>query len=230
MSPLSSSPSTHVLWRAPSAFNLAAIALFLSLLGLAIAYLLVAAAANNPATLSASVWSEPVMEKNLAGAKISVPAAWVRTPSPNGEDFSDQLDLHLNLQFAPRAKPLALEIHLIPLIKAQPSSYLLDAIYLRQFSSSQRNGVPGLVGKPLKPTLGFQNETVWYDPLSPRPFVAKCLGASTDRVPVSCLRTVHLTSRLAAVYQFDAALLAYWREFDAVVQPILMQIGVFSTP
>jgi len=228
--PLLSSPSAKpAIWSAPSPFNLAGIALFLSLLGLGFAYLL-AAAAKNPAILSASVWSEPLIEKTLAETQISVPAAWVRTPSPNGGDFSDQLDLRLNLPLGSAAQPFAIKVRLIPLSKAEPSSYLLDAVYVRLFSSSQLNGVPGLVGKPLKPTLGFQNETVWYDPLSARPFVAKCLGAGTDRAPASCLRTQKLTSRLAAVYQFDADVLAYWRDFDATVQPLLTRIGVFSTP
>ncbi len=226
---LSSLYAKPTVWNPPSPFNLAVIALFLSLLGLGFAYLLVAAA-NNPASLSASVWSTPVIEKTLAGTKISVPAAWVRTPSADTGDFNDQLDLRLNLRFAPEARLYALKVRLIPLYEAQPSSYLLDAVYLRLFSSSQLNGVPGLVGKPLKPALGFQNETVWYDPLSARPFVAKCLGAGTDRQPASCLRTQKLTSRLAAVYRFDADVLAYWREFDAAVQPLLAQIGVFSTP
>ena len=64
---------------------------------------------------------------------------------------------------------------LLPRSRARPSSALLDGVYLHQFGDETLDGVPGLVGKPLLDSDGFSGESVWYDALSPDPFVAKCL-------------------------------------------------------
>jgi len=227
MPPISPSSSGSISRQAPSAFNLAAIALLLALIGLGFAYLL-AAAARRDQTIIASTWSKPVVHKNLAGAQLTIPASWMRRPLGRDGDIVEQVDLKVNLRFAPGAQPFPVKLRLVALAKGQPSSYLLDAVYVRQFSSLQEQGAPGLVGKPLKPVEGFQNETVWYDPLSPNPFVAKCLSENANGSKASCLRTVQLTSKLALVYRFDADLLIYWKNFDATVRPILLQIGVFT--
>ncbi|VAW17295.1 hypothetical protein MNBD_ALPHA12-457 [hydrothermal vent metagenome] len=227
MTEISTSPSTSSRWRPPSLFNLAAIALLLALAGLGAAYLLLAMANNRPET-KLSTWSKPLVQKNIAATELTIPASWI-SASDNGNSASgDQLDLEVNLQFAPGAKPHPVKLRLIASSKAQPSSYLLDTVYLRQFSPLQENGVSGLIGKPLNPKEGFENETVWYDPISTRPFVAKCLGANINSPEASCLRTVQLTSQLAIIYRFDVDLLAYWKNFDATMLPILTQIGVFS--
>ncbi len=252
---------TH--WRPPSVFNLTAIALLLTLIGLGAAYLLVAAA-KNPQITKPSVWSEPLIRKNVAGTKLTIPASWLGASWGENGDFSDQVNLEVNLQFSSqerfqdkwprlsvsktrpnkdlsegfgsnktemaRTRPHPVKLRLLALSKAQPSSYLLNTVYMRQFSPLQKNDVSGLVGKPLKPEEGFENETVWYDPLSPNPFVAKCLGGNINPAKASCLRTVQLTSRLAVIYSFDADLLVNWKNFDATTKPILTQIGVFSTP
>ncbi len=233
MPEMSSFTSATTRWRQPSLFNLLAIALLLALAGLGAAYLLVAAAKTAQISKPSS-WSEPLIRLNLAGAELTIPRSWMRTSSgENGQDNVQadlQVDLELNLQFAPGAKPYPVRLRLIAAAKVQPSSYLLDTVYMRQFSSRQKNTIAGLVGKPLKPREGFQGETVWYDPLSPNPFVAKCLDESLNSTEAGCLRTVQMTRRLAVIYRFDADLLAHWKNFDATMQPILAQIGVFTTP
>jgi len=209
-------------------FNLAAIALVLTLIGLGVAYLLVAAA-KRPATMIASRWSEPVMHKKLAGTQLLIPKSWMRASwGQQGGEFAEQVDLRLNLRFGPETKLFTVKLRLIALAKAQPSSFLLDAVYARQFSLRQVSGAPGLVGKPLNPTEGFQSETVWYDPISPNPFVAKCLSENAGGATATCLRTVQASRQLAVIYQFDADLLPYWKNFDAAMLPFLAQIGVIS--
>ncbi len=83
----------------------------------------------------------------------------------------------------------------------------------------------GLVGKPLSGAEGFEGETVWYDPLSARPFVAKCIEPVEAGQPAACLRTVHLPGQIALTYRFDASLLPYWKTFDETLKPWLVQIG-----
>ena len=72
----------------------------------------------------------------------------------------------------------------------------------------------GLIGKPLQATDGYDGETVWYDALSADPFVAKCVAPVAEARRRRCLRTVYLGPGIAAVYAFDARVLATGREFD----------------
>src|SRR5690606_36522236 len=94
-----------------------------------------------------------------------------------------------------------------------------------QYDEGMKDGVPGLVGKPLKAAEGYSGETVWYDPLSPAPFVAKCASGVTPDKPDRCLRTIHLRTGIAAVLSFDATALAGWRNFDEELALWLGQIG-----
>ncbi len=68
-------------------------------------------------------------------------------------------------------------------------------------------------------------KTVWYDPLSSQPFVAKCMAAVSDDAPSRCLRAVYLGTGIAAVYDFEAQALGSWREFDRTMHERLGRIG-----
>jgi hypothetical protein len=118
-----------------------------------------------------------------------------------------------------------IDVQLIPRSRARPSASLLDGVYLHQFLPRQLQGPPGLVGKPLVPKEGFEDETVWYDALSANPFVAKCMAPISGEGPARCLRTV-LFSDIAAVYSFDADVLDNWRQFDPYMHELLARIGI----
>ncbi len=208
-------------------FNLSAIALLLLLLGIGAAYVL-DDMANRQTGENESSYAAPFLGQILGGKNLRIPASWFHPPAPSSGEFSDQIDLQIRLRFAPGASPALVDIRLTPASGAQPSAYLLDAVYIKQFSSEQANGPVGLVGKPLRSEEGFQNETVWYDPLSPRPFVAKCISAVEPGQPASCLRTVYLPDQIAVTYQFPSDLLQYWRQFDAVMEPWLFEMGLAS--
>ena len=106
------------------------------------------------------------------------------------------------------------------------SAKLLDNVYLHRFDDAQISGVPGLVGKPLKDGDGYQNETVWYDPLSPNPFVAKCMAPVTEDTPALCTRALALNDSVGLVVSFDRSLLSQWRDLDAALDAPLSQIGL----
>src|SRR3546814_3212438 len=72
---------------------------------------------------------------------------------------------------------------------------------------------------------GYAGESVWYDALSPAPFVAKCEQPLAPDAAAQCVRTVYLPSGIAAVYTFDASLLQSWRHFDPEMQRWLGAIG-----
>jgi len=109
------------------------------------------------------------------------------------------------------------------------SARLLDSLYLHLFEPTEVTGPPGLIGKPLKAGEGYQHETVWYDPLAPLPFAAKCADPLPGEVEAQCLRSVVLDAQIGAVYEFDAGLLMNWRGFDAGVAQWLSVIGLAPT-
>ena len=199
-------------------FNLGAIALIVAVLGLGLAYGIDAAGRARPADAA------PV-SRTLGGHELVIPAAWLREDAAHGEGFAKQVELRLILPLGPEAAPRAIEVTLVPRSRVRPSAALLDGVYLHQFMPEQLDGPPGLVGKPLVATDGFAHETVWYDPLSPAPFAAKCMAAVTAGTAGRCLRTVLLAPGIAAVYAFDDDVLVNWREFDARIQRPLAEIG-----
>lgn len=206
-----------------SAYNLAVIVLLSALAGLALAYVIDALTAS-PKTVPVSTFSAPFVEKNIACAALHVPQDWLRDPQTATTGFADQVDLLLNVDFR-TAIPATVGLLLTPHSRAQSSAYLLDKVYLHQFLAEQLSGPPGLIGKPLREEDGFAAESVWYDPLSPMPFVAKCQQAPVETVPAQCIRTVRLTDGLSVTYSFAENLLSDWPRFDEIMRPVLEQMG-----
>ena len=206
------------------ASNLLAIGLGLALLGIAAAYAIDAVSrtlGEQPHRRD----SDTILSRTVGGHQLAIPRSWFRHPEDQPEGFSEQIALALQLPLG-AAGITTVELTLLPASRIRPSARLLDAVYLHQFTSEQLAGPVGLVGKPLRPSGGFEGETVWYDPLSPDPFVAKCSAPVITGGSSRCLRTIHPSPGLAVVTIFDADLLTTWRDFDAALETRLAQIGL----
>ncbi|MEO6012419.1 MAG: hypothetical protein ABIQ30_02395 [Devosia sp.] len=201
-------------------FNLAVIAVAAALLGLGFAYSIDAAGRADRHAHQGN------LARTLGGTQLEIPANWFRDEdAERAEGFAKQVELALDLPFGMEGAIRTVDVTLVPRSRARPSASLLDGVYLHQFMPEQLVGPPGLIGKPLIAKEGFENETIWYDPLSAAPFVAKCLAAVADGAHGRCLRTVYLGAGIAAVYSFDDDLLASWKQFDARIHPLMQQIG-----
>lgn len=210
----------------PLGFNIAAIMLVLALCGVALAYAIDAASRQSreaPHRLD----EETALTRTIGGRDLEIPLSWFRYAEQRVEGFAKQIDLQLSAPLGPNGEARSIEVTLLPKSRARPSSRLLDGVYLHQFLPRQLLGPPGLVGKPLSGKDGFENETVWYDPLAPDPFVAKCGAPVASGAEVRCLRTVYLGRGIAAVYAFGADVLINWRSFDEVIEPRLASIGAY---
>ena len=205
-------------------FNLLTIAVGVALLGLGAAYLIDAAGKANRAG-GHNGDGERVLNRSLGGHELEIPAHWFRYDEEATEGFAKQIDLRLRLPIGVQGAEESVDVTLLPRSRVRPSAALLDGVYLHQFEDAQLGGGPvGLVGKPLKPSEGYQGEVVWYDALAADPFVAKC---STPVASGSgqCLRTVYLAPGIAAIYAFPERALAGWRLFDIEVGKRLREIG-----
>lgn len=200
------------------AFNLVAIAVMAAAGALALAYG-IDAFGKHRATAPDTGTGQTRLVRNIAGHMLTIPAGWMRFGRDEQQGFASQIDLRLALPLGP------VDVTLLPRSRARTSAALLDGVYLHRFLPEEVPGPPGLVGKPLRPAEGFEGETVWYDPLSGSPFVAKCMDAVDGQGPAQCLRTVILETGLAAVYSFSAEALPAWREFDSQVAVSLKAIG-----
>jgi hypothetical protein len=206
-------------------YNLAGIAALVLLAGVGAAYVIDEAGQDARRAPPALSDGNPVTQ-TLAGRELIIPANWFRADEQPRDGFTNQVDLRVS--FAPSGVgPLPIDITLLPRGRARASAALLDAVYLHQFSDENRSGVAGLVGKPMRAGDGYAGETVWYDPLSANPFVAKCLEALLPDSPAQCVRTVYLSSGIAAVYAFDATTLQSWRQFDVEMARWLTSIGAW---
>ena len=207
------------------AYNLAGIAVLVLLLAVGAAYLIDELGRSARAPLPRLADGAPITQ-TLSGRELAIPTTWFRFGEQIRNGFTDQIDLRLLLT-AQDGATLPVDVTLLPRSRARTSSSLLDGVYLHQFSDDTLAGVPGLVGKPMLGTEGYEGESVWYDALSPNPFVAKCSDPVVKGGPTQCVRSVYLPSGIAAVYSFDAALLQSWRNFDAEMEQWLTRIGAW---
>ena len=202
-------------------FNLGVIALAVALGGLGLAYLIDGAeqakhAAGPRGGMTARV---------IGSTTLTIPAEWLNGPADQSGGFAKQVDLKVNLPLGPDGALRSVDVTLTQRSRVRPSASLLDGVYLHQFLPEQLSGPVGLVGKPMAGSDGYADETVWYDPIAPQPFVTKCAAPIAEGQPGRCLRTVYLGSGIAVVYGFGDDLLPNWKRFDAEMHPLLDQIG-----
>ena len=208
------------------AYNLAGIAVLVLLLAVGAAYLVdeLGRAARTPVPAIGD--GDPITQ-TISGRELSIPTTWFRYGEQVRDGFTNQIDLRV--MFAPEGSDVAMpvDVTLLPRSRARTSSSLLDGVYLHQFANETLDGVPGLVGKPMLASNGYSGESVWYDAISPNPFVAKCLEAVEADGTAQCVRTVYLPSGIAAIYAFDTTVLQSWRQFDAEMERWLTSIGAW---
>jgi hypothetical protein len=214
--------------RAPAAlaYNLAGITVLVLLLAIGAAYLLDELANNDQAALPALTDNDAI-QQTLSGHELTIPSSWFRYGEQIRNGFTDQVDLRIVLDLAGDMPLAPVNVTLLPRSRARTSASLLDRVYLHQFGEETLSGAPGLVGKPMLLTGGYRGESVWYDALTPDPFVAKCMGDIEGMGEQQCVRTVYLPSGIAAVYTFDAKLLPAWRQFDVEAERWLSRIGAW---
>jgi hypothetical protein len=210
-------------------FTLAAIGLGIAMTGLGLAYGFTTIRTAWLARVTAQADATTV-SRTLVGRRLTIPPGWLRDTSLDSGAFASRIELAIGLPLGRGGAMATVALTLLPLSQARPSATLLDGVYLHQFMPNELSGPPGLVGKPLYGDDGYENETVWYDALSPNPFVAKCAPAPIAGRPAQCLRTVALPGGIAAVFGFDSAVLYSWRKFDTVMGKVLARIGAVDAP
>ena len=158
----------------------------------------------------------------IGAQRYAMPAALLTDPIQRRDGFAERMDFPLALPLGENGTLSEVAITIMPRGRIRTSAALLDSVYLHQFAPAQLSGVPGLVGKPLERDVGTSGETVWYDPLTANPFVAKCMTpvamTISDR---TCLRVLTLSDRNTAVVAFDPVALENWRSFDAHIEEAL---------
>ena len=196
----------------PIRYNLAGLALLILLGAVGVAYWIdgMSRQGRQP---SPSLADEHVVHQAISGRELEIPASWFRNGQQSRTGFASQIDLLVKLS-PEGVKPFDVNVSLVPPSRARTSAALLDRVYLHQFGEETLSGVVGLVGKPITGP-GYAGEVVWYDALSPNPFVAKCIEPVEPEAATQCVRTVYLPSGIAAVYTFEESALAAWRSFDA---------------
>jgi hypothetical protein len=221
-----SAPAHRQTGHASLAYNLAGIAVLVLLLAVGAAYLIDELGRASRAPAPSLDDSDPILQ-TISGRELSIPTAWFRYGEQIRNGFTNQIDLRVLYSPEGAEAALPVDITLLPRSRARASARLLDGVYLHQFEDRTLGGVPGLVGKPMISSNGYAGESVWYDALSPNPFVAKCVEPVAPDGAAQCVRTVYLPSGIAAVYTFDATFLQSWRQFDTEMERWLSHIGAW---
>ena len=208
-------------------YTLGLVTLVVVLIGIGVAYAI--DAASRSARVAPHRWdSDTTLTRAIGGRNLTIPLAWFRNAEGGEENFSKQVSLLFRLPVGVDGAVERIDVTLVPRSSVRPSSRLLDGVYLHMFEDKEVAGPPGLVGKPLKEKEGYSSETVWYDPLSADPFVAKCDAPTGPGDTGECLRIVYLAQGLAAVYRFPVEALPGWKDFDNQLAAPLRQIGALD--
>ncbi|WP_424983063.1 hypothetical protein [Maritalea sp. S77] len=150
----------------------------------------------------------------LGFGEIYVPENWMVTELDDAQHAVEGLQLLIPVQLD--SEVAEINVDLVQASRTTPSAFLLDALYIHRFSSDPAKYQYGLVGRQLKDGDGYKDESVWYDPLRPQPFVAKCVKPLADEIEApNCLETKLVTKRVAAVIKFPEQVLPQWKAFDA---------------
>ncbi len=166
---------------------------------------------------------KPALDPNFVGQKrqitlgfgeIYVPENWLASTLSEPNRALESLELLVPIRL--KDEVAQINVDLVPASRTTPSAYLLDALYIHRFSSDPAIYQNGLVGRQLKDGEGYKNESVWYDPLRPQPFVAKCVEPLAEEFKApNCLETKLVDKRVAAIIKFPEQYLPQWKEFDA---------------
>lgn len=184
----------------------------LSIIGLGIIYA-IEALKPEKATIDPNYVAEK-RALTLGFGEIFVPQNWIASSIDDEQRALENLSLLIPVQLQDQVAEVPVD--LVPASRTTPSAYLLDALYIHRFSSDPAQYAHGLVGRTLKDGEGYENESVWYDPLRPQPFVAKCVAPLDETVQTpNCLETKLVTKRVAAVIKFPEQYLPQWKAFDA---------------
>jgi hypothetical protein len=221
-----SAPANRHSGHSSLVYNLAGIAVLVLLLAVGAAYLVDELGRTNRIPAPSLDDADPIRQ-TISGRELSIPTAWFRYGEQIRDGFTNQIDLRVLYSPAGTELPVPVDITLLPRSRARASASLLDRVYAHQFAEPTLGGVQGLVGKPMLAGNGYAGESVWYDALSPDPFVAKCVEPVSADGAAQCVRTVYLPSGIAAVYTFDATILQSWRQFDTEMERWLGHIGAW---
>lgn len=194
----------------PKPIILVWILILLSFFGLALVYFI----ENLEEKRAADAVQKGEFEFTLAAKTYRVPKKWVETFY--GQENGALSSLQLKVPFQLNGQTVPISVSLLPSSKAAPSAYLLDALYIHNFSDAPSNQAFGLIVKKLKAQDGYEHESVWYDALSSNPFVAKCLSEPLgETTKHNCVTTILINKRVSALVQFDGLYLPVWRELHA---------------
>ena len=185
-----------------------------------------------PGPASVARAGEPIAVE-VAGEALSVPPALIR--------FADQRrpGRHARLDFvlawpglgAPGAHaarglddtapdPTLVFLSIEPREGALDSSTRLATVYGRFFAGEPFDGPAGLVGRRMAPGSGYEDEIVFFEPGSVRPFAARCFAAEAAGRASLCLREIAIGRDLAATYRFRYGLIGEWRALDERVRAL----------
>jgi hypothetical protein len=163
----------------------------------------------------------------IAGERLTIPANMLRLAAARAGGTLDRADLALLWPglsgysddraeaFAEGAQsPEVIYATIAPRDSDLDSTGRLDSVYARLFAGRPVGGPAGLVGRTMRPGSGYDGEIVYFDPIGPTPFVARCPQKAAPELPATCIRDVHFGRGLGLLYRFDSARLADWRELD----------------
>lgn len=168
-----------------------------------------------------------VVSVSVAGETMTLPSGYFRFLDQRRGTKLDRIDLHFRWPGLSEAVPTRpsgpsdigpdpdlIFVSIARRDVALDSTARLATVYQRFFQGPAFDGPGGLVGQRMAAGSGYEDELVFFEPGSVRPFAARCFAGEEAGRATICLREVMVGRDLIMTYRFAASLLPGWQALD----------------
>lgn len=164
---------------------------------------------------------------NVAGETLTVPGGYFRFVDQRRAAKLDRIDLVLrwpDLAEAMQPRPTSPsgvgsdpDLVFVSITRRDvpfDSTARLATVYQRFFDGAAFDGPAGLIGQRMAAGSGYEDELIFFEPGSVRPFAVRCFAGEEAGRATICLREVMIGRDLIMTYRFAASLLPAWQALD----------------
>jgi hypothetical protein len=176
----------------------------------------------------------PTLPITVGGQVFNVPPVAIRLPLQRHAGAHERIDLAFmwpNLGPPdPTSKPVPGEesktLDRLFLTIAAPNSALVpvdlaNEIYPHYFANGPFAGPEGLMVRPFRDSTPYQGEDLFFDPVAPDPFIARCSRPGTAGTPGTCLYERRIANAIDVTVRFPREWLPQWKALAAGIDRLL---------
>jgi hypothetical protein len=185
----------------------------------------------------AATLDAPSLPITIGGQVFNVPPAAIRVPLQRHAGPHERIDLAFlwpeltppdpTAKPALREEPLTFDrlfISLAGLSGTVSAAERYRQIYPRYFAQGQFAGPDGLIVKRFRDGTPYQGDDLFYDPIMPDPFMARCSRPGAGETPGTCLVERRIAGAVDVTVRFPRDWLSEWRTLANAIDHVIRSL------